>query len=239
MGDNYEALCNQGGPCQAKRSLMSRYVTPELRGCTANQTPRRGTKRMLTQALHHHAGMNAITRPYQCAVIFASPVPPCWLLNQHAQLPGKHCMEPEVARGCNQKLSHVHSNSKYMGLYQDKLEQSSKWTWQDRKWKRGRSLAFWSDFPLARRDGMRTPLPSILSRRVKVANANRLHLESQGRRPGENIHGKLLSSVWTSASQSSNSLPSPCWPSTRLLKDAAAVQGTVNSSRTESNTVCG
>lgn len=46
-----------------------------------------------------------------------------------------------------------------------------------------------------RRDGMRTPLPSILSRRVEVANANRLHLESQGRRPGENIHGKRLSSV--------------------------------------------
>lgn len=144
LGDNYEAACNQGGPCQAKRSLMSQHVTPELRGCTANQTPRRVTKRMLAPALHHHAGRNAITRPDQCAVLFTSPVPPCWLLNQHARLPGKRCMEPEVARGCNQKLSHVHSNSKHVGLYQDKLEQSSKWTWQDGKWKRGRSLAFWS-----------------------------------------------------------------------------------------------
>lgn len=73
--------------------------------------------------------------------------PQCWLLNQHARLPGKHCMESEVARGCNQKLSHVHCNSKFKGLYQDKLQQSSKWTWRDRKWKTSRSLAFWSEFP--------------------------------------------------------------------------------------------
>lgn len=68
-------MCNQGGPCKAEQSLMSRYVIPERWGCTANQPPRRGTKRMLTQVLHH-AGRNAITRPYQRAVIFLSPAPP-------------------------------------------------------------------------------------------------------------------------------------------------------------------
>lgn len=148
MGDNYEALCNQGGPCKAEQSLMSQYVTPELLGCTANQPPRRGTKRMLTQVLHHHTGRNAITRPYQCCCYFHLPnTPQCWLLNQHAWLPGKHCMASEVARACNQKLSHVYCNSKFIGLYQDKLQQISKWAWQDGKLKTSRSLVFWSDFP--------------------------------------------------------------------------------------------
>lgn len=55
--------------------LTSWYVTPELRGCTANQPPRRGMKGALTQVLHHHAGRKAITRPFLCAVIFTSPAP--------------------------------------------------------------------------------------------------------------------------------------------------------------------
>lgn len=132
--------------------------------------------------------LGGMQSPGHISVLLFSPPqhPQCWLLNQHARLPGKRCMESEVARECNQKLSHVHCNSKFIGLYQDKLQQSSKWTWQARKWK-ARSLAFWSDFPKARRHSMMLPLPSVLSRRVVsgVANTNRLHLESQDHHLGE------------------------------------------------------
>lgn len=103
MGDNYEALCNQGRPCNAEHGLMSQYVTPELQGSKANQPPRRFMKGTFTQALHHPARMKAITSPFPCAPIF-TPSHHLWLLNQHqhAQLTEKHWMESKAVIGCNQ-----------------------------------------------------------------------------------------------------------------------------------------
>lgn len=42
-GGNYETPCNQRGPWQAERGLMSHCATLELQGSTANQPPRRGS----------------------------------------------------------------------------------------------------------------------------------------------------------------------------------------------------
>lgn len=211
MGDNYEALCNHRGPCKAERSLMSWYVTLELQGCTANQPPRRGMKRTLTQVLHHHAGRNAITRPFLCAVIFTSPHQ-CWLLNQHARLPGKHCMESEVACGCNQKLSHMHCDSKFDRTLSRWEQHTDYGIPNGRAWKLLQKSGFLIPFSQKHRStAWCRLLPFVTSMRVVpgVANANRLHLEPQGLRLGENIDDKLFSSVWTSASQTSNPFTAP------------------------------
>lgn len=170
MGENYEALCNQGGPCKAERSLMSWCVTAELQGCTANQPPRRGMKRRLTQVLHHHAGRNAISRP----VVFTSPTPN-WLLNQHASQSGKRRMESEVAGGCNHKLSHTRCNSKF-------IRTLSRWAARRAAsglgWMvNGRAAAeIWLFDLISQKHGGAAwclLLPSVLSRRVvsEVANA--------------------------------------------------------------------
>lgn len=68
-----------------------------------------------------------------------------------------------------------------------------------------------------------------------VANANRLYLEPQGLRLGEHIDDKLFSSVWTSASQTSNPFkatadcPLDIWRTRQRSGEALATLCVVNS----------
>lgn len=105
-GDNYEAPCNQGGPWQAERGLMSRCVNPQLQGSTANQPPRRGLRGTITQALHHHAGRKAITSPFPCAAI-PTITPYLQVSNQGAQMTREALVKAKVAGGCNQIVKSV------------------------------------------------------------------------------------------------------------------------------------
>lgn len=73
----------KGVPDRLSKVWWAKCVTPELQGSTANQPPRRGSRGVITQALHHRAGRKAITSPFPCAVI---PIPYLQLWNQGAQM---------------------------------------------------------------------------------------------------------------------------------------------------------
>lgn len=83
---------------------------------------------------------------------------------------------------------------KSSGLYQEEMRTPTR---LDREWKDVKAVTeVWLFDPISHKHCC-VLLPYVIGTRAVsgAANANRLHLVSQGLHPGENIDGKLLTSV--------------------------------------------